>query len=150
MDLSKYKVAKDTETTLSDYKVKVISGEFNGVEGVKPHHLQASIYDISLLESKKIEIPTKENEKVFIFTLLGDCKIDGVLYDEKTAILFDQGDSIEIEGASDNLRFIFFSAPVLNEEIAWGGPIVMNTKQELNQAFKDLEDGTFIKDNAKK
>ncbi|MDL2310952.1 pirin family protein [Peptostreptococcaceae bacterium OttesenSCG-928-C18] len=130
-----------------DYKVKVISGEFEGVKGVKPHHLQASIYDISLKENKKIEIPTKKDEKVFIFTLLGDCKIDGELYDEKTAILFNQGDTVEIEGASDNLRFIFFSAPILNEEISWGGPIVMNTKEELNQAFVDLENGTFIKDN---
>lgn len=130
-----------------DYIVKVISGEFDDLKGATPHHLQATLYDIVLKNGKKIEIPTKANEKVFIFTLLGECKIDGKQYDEKTAILFNQGDSIEVEGASDDLRFTFYSAPMLDEEVAWGGPIVMNTREELNQAFIELEEGTFIKEN---
>ncbi len=130
-----------------DYTVKVISGEFDDLKGATPHHLQATLYDIALKNGKKIEIPTKANEKVFIFTLLGECKIDGKKYDEKTAILFNQGDSIEVEGASDDLRFTFYSAPMLDEDVAWGGPIVMNTREELNQAFIELEEGTFIKGN---
>lgn len=129
-----------------DYTVKVISGKFNDLKGATPHHIQATLYDITLKNGKKIEIPTKGNEKVFIFTLLGKCKIDGVVYDEKTAILFDKGDYIEIEGASDDLRFTFYSAPELNEDVAWGGPIVMNTKEELNKAFLELQTGEFIKD----
>ncbi|QQK08575.1 pirin family protein [Miniphocaeibacter halophilus] len=139
--------AKDMPTKdYGDYTVKVISGEFDDLKGATPHHLQATLYDIALKNGKKIEIPTKPNEKVFIFTLLGECKIDGKLYDEKTAILFNQGDSIEVEGASDDLRFTFYSAPILDEDVAWGGPIVMNTREELNQAFIELEEGTFIKE----
>lgn len=150
MAAPKYFEIKDTDMPVKDYgdyTVKVIAGEFEDLHGVKPFHLQATLYDIELKNGKKIEIPTKPDEKVFIFTLLGECKIDGKVYDEKTAILFDKGDFIEVEGASDDLRFTFYSAPVLNEEVAWGGPIVMNTKAELDQAFLELQTGKFIKEN---
>lgn len=129
-----------------DYSVKVIAGEYEDLKGVDTYHLQANLYEIKLQKGKTIKIPTKIDEKVFIFTLLGECKIDGKVYDEKTAILFNQGDYIEVEGATDDLIFTFYEAPILNEEVAWGGPIVMNTREELNMAFEELENGTFIKE----
>lgn len=129
-----------------DYTVKVIAGKYEDLKGVDTYHLQANLYEVKLKKGKMIKIPTNHDEKVFIFTLLGECKVDGKLFDEKTAILFDQGDYIEVEGASDDLIFTFYEAPILKEPVAWGGPIVMNTNEELNNAFKELENGTFLKE----
>mgnify|MGYP003623538621 CR=1 FL=1 len=72
--------------------------------------------------------------------------MDGQTVAEKTAGLFGEGDIIKVQAPDGrDARFIFFSGKPLHESIAWGGPIVMNTREELNQAFDELEKGTFIK-----
>jgi len=58
--------------------------------------------------------------------------------------LFGEGDKFWIKAAADT-RFILLSAKPLKEPIAWGGPIVMNTNKELDLAFKELNNKTFIK-----
>lgn len=136
------------KTTMSNADVRVISGEFDGVCGAKPNHIQATILDVSLEAGKAITIPTKPGENVFIFSVQGDVVIDGKSYAEKTAVLFGEGDAIEV-AAEKNARFIFFSGKPLREEIAWGGPIVMNSQQELQQAFVDLKNGNFIRHKAR-
>ena len=77
--------------------------------------------------------------------------IHGKTYPEKSAVLFDQhGDAVEVEAPLDaSSRFIFFMGKPLKEPISWGGPIVMNTDDELRNAFVELEQGTFIKHNAR-
>jgi len=61
----------------------------------------------------------------------------------------EHGDSLGNKGSilalEDGLRFLLFAGKPIKEPIAWGGPIVMNTREELNQAFQDLEDGNFIR-----
>lgn len=129
-----------------DYLVRIISGEFGGKQGVTPHHLQAAIFDILIKPGAKICIPTKHEETVFIFTLQGDVEIAEKQYKEKSAVLFTDGDYLELGAPQDHsARVMFFQAPPLKEEIAWGGPIVMNTQEELNLAFTELRNGTFIK-----
>ena len=101
---------------------------------------------MNLAEDVALEIPTSSDETVFVFLLEGDAIINDTLYDEKSAILFESGDKIEVKATENSkLNFGFFSAPPLKESVAWGGPIVMNTREELNQAFVDLETGQFIK-----
>ncbi len=126
--------------------VRVISGSYEGVNGAKPHHIQATLLDVSLNEGQTIEIPVNEDETVFVFTLLGDTIVDGEIFDEKTALLLKDGNIVEVGALPGHtLRFILASAPALHEPIAWGGPIVMNTRAELVRAFNELQDGTFIK-----
>ncbi len=126
--------------------VRVISGSYDGVSGAKPHHIQATLLDVSMNEGQTIEIPVKEDETVFIFTLLGDSMVDGEIFAEKTALLLKAGNLVEVGALpGQTLRFILASAPALHEPVAWGGPIVMNTREELQQAFTDLRAGTFIK-----
>ena len=126
--------------------VKVLSGSFVDAIGVKPHHIQVTIYDISLQANGAIELPTKPNETVFIFLIEGDAVIDSQAIPEKTAVLFNEGNRIVVTAQpGSELRFIFFSAKPLQESIAWGGPIVMNTDQELDHAFKELREDSFIK-----
>lgn len=126
--------------------IRVIAGEYKGVEGVKPPYLKATLYDMEISPGKEITVPTKKEETVFVFTLEGDGKVSGERVAEKTAVLLDQGDQVVL-GAPESspVRLIFAMAKPLGESIAWGGPIVMNTKEELSTAFNELRDGSFIK-----
>ncbi len=64
---------------------------------------------------------------------------------EKTAVKLSSGHRVEIRSTDKNAQVLFISSTLLAEPVVWGGPIVMNTKEELNKAFDDLEKGTFLK-----
>ncbi|MEN6635220.1 MAG: pirin family protein [Clostridiaceae bacterium] len=127
-------------------EIRVLSGSFGGVKGVMPRHIQAGILDISLPKGAHILLPTRPEETVFVFLILGDAVIQAHLIPEKSAVLFSAGDSISVEATPDrDLRIILFTGKALHEPVAWGGPIVMNTRDELDLAFEELNNGTFIK-----
>ena len=62
----------------------------------------------------------------------------------RSLVLFDNGDEVTVQTGEQGLRFLLVSGRPLEEPVAWRGPIVMNTQQELQQAFTELKDGTFI------
>jgi quercetin 2,3-dioxygenase len=64
---------------------------------------------------------------------------------DRSLVLFDTGDEVVVQAGDTGIRFLLVSGQPLEEPIAWYGPIVMNTKDELRQAVADLRDGTFIK-----
>ena len=65
--------------------------------------------------------------------------------DDRSLILFDAGDEVVVQAGDDGIRFLLVSGEPLREPVAWYGPIVMNTQEQLKQAYKDLQDGSFIK-----
>ena len=65
--------------------------------------------------------------------------------DNRSLVLFDRGDELEVQAGDDGIRFLLVPGKPLQEPVAWYGPIVMNTQQELRQAFDELEAGTFLK-----
>ena len=127
-------------------EVGVLSGRFGETAGLVPQHIQATIYDIVLPKGEEISIPTQPDETAFIFLIEGAAVISGEAVKTKTAVLFGEGDYITVSAPPiSDLRLVFFSGKALHEPIAWGGPIVMNTNEELNLAFKELREKTFIK-----
>jgi redox-sensitive bicupin YhaK (pirin superfamily) len=127
-------------------EIRIISGSFGEAAGVKPNHIPASIFDISLEVGAEIEIPTKPGETAFVFLIEGDALIGRERFFSKTAVLFGEGEYVSVSAPPESgLRFIFFSGKPLREPVAWGGPIVMNTQEELNHAFSELRNGVFIK-----
>jgi len=80
------------------------------------------------------------------FTLLGDAKVAGEQVREKTAVKLTAGDSLTIESLDQEIILLIVSSDKLDEPIAWGGPIVMNTREELETAFWELRNGGFIKE----
>lgn len=127
--------------------IRVISGDYYGTKGVVPHHLQATIFDVRLNPSQSIILPVKEDETAFVFLLEGEAMIGGKRYAEKSALLLTDGDAVDVTATSGvEARFAFIAGPPIHEPVAWGGPIVMNTREELNQAFADLRAGNFIKE----
>ena len=70
---------------------------------------------------------------------------DDNLIFSKRAVLFNKGDELLARASKKGFVSFCFSGAQLKEPIAWGGPIVMNTQQELKQAFQDIDNGTFVK-----
>jgi redox-sensitive bicupin YhaK (pirin superfamily) len=67
--------------------------------------------------------------------------------DNRSLILFDTGDEVTVQAGSDGIRFLLVSGKPLQEPVAWYGPIVMNTQEQLQQAFEELKEGKFLKEN---
>jgi hypothetical protein len=65
--------------------------------------------------------------------------------DNRSLILFDRGDEVQVQAGEDGLRFLLVSGQPLHEPVAWYGPIVMNTQEQLRQAFEELHQGTFLR-----
>ena len=63
----------------------------------------------------------------------------------RSLVLFDSGDEVVVQAGDEGIRFLLVSGKPIEEPVAWYGPIVMNTQEELRRAFHELEDGTFIK-----
>ena len=129
--------------------VRVLSGQAFGLKGVSPHHLPVDFYDIDLREEKEITIPKIKGKNSYIFLISGDGEILGEEYKEKSALLLDDSESVSIKAKNGKARILFIQGPPLKEPIAWAGPIVMNTSKEIQQAYLDLRNGEFIKEEAK-
>ena len=69
--------------------------------------------------------------------------------DNRTLVLFDRGDEVTVEAGEHGMRFLLVSGKPLREPVAWHGPIVMNTQEELNQAFQEYRNGSFLKHGEK-
>src|SRR5207237_3225880 len=63
----------------------------------------------------------------------------------RSLVVFDSGDEVTVQAGAEGIRFLLVSGKPIEEPVAWYGPIVMNTQAELQQAFTELHDGTFIK-----
>ncbi len=63
----------------------------------------------------------------------------------RRGVLFGDGDAVAAKAGPEGMRFILVAGRPLHEPVAWGGPIVMNTQEELDQAFAEIESGTFIR-----
>lgn len=124
--------------------IRLLAGSYENKEGFMGRHLPLDYYDIHLEKGASISIKTEQKKAVMCFTLLGDAYIAGELVSEKTALKLTEGDTVEIKAADSFSQVLFMSSEFLGEPVAWGGPIVMNTREELNKAFEDLEKGTFL------
>lgn len=128
-------------------KVRLVAGEYKGHEGAKGHHLQTTVLDVTLDANKEFSLPVNPKNTVFIYIvegkgIFGDKKAEA---SRKTAVLFGEGDEFFVKAGEEGIHFFLATAQPLREPIAWGGPIVMNTEQELNHTFEELQNGTFIK-----
>jgi quercetin 2,3-dioxygenase len=149
-------------------RVRVICGEFWGkrgpVEGVAadPNYLDISVPPN---RRKRLKVETTRNAFAYVFAGAGTFRdasdpravlTDQVaqptavpVYDAKnhSLVLFDRGDEISVQAGPDGMRFLLVSGKPIEEPVAWYGPIVMNTQDQLRQAMTDLQNGTFIKSN---
>jgi redox-sensitive bicupin YhaK (pirin superfamily) len=146
--------------------VRVVCGEFWGKRGpVVGVAADPSYLDISVAPDrrKRLKVETTSNAFAYVFAGSGTFRdssepravlTDNVvnqnaapLYDASnhSLVLFDRGDEIVVQAGPQGIRFLLVSGKPIEEPVAWYGPIVMNTEQELRQALAELHTGTFIK-----
>jgi redox-sensitive bicupin YhaK (pirin superfamily) len=130
-------------------RVKVISGKFNGHVGpVKDIICNPEYLDASVPAGRVFEHSVKKGHTVFAYVLEGTGYFD---MDKKKTIprenlvLFPEGEKVVVESSEGLLRFLLISGTPIDEPVAWYGPIVMNTEEELRQAFEEYRNGTFLK-----
>ena len=148
-------------------RVRIVSGDFWGktgpVEGVasEPRYL-----DVSVPPGKRKSLPVETTRHAFAYVFAGSgkfCNASGPLAvptegvgwadtappkdaDNRALVLFDRGDEVSVQAGDDGIRFLLVSGKPLQEPVAWYGPIVMNTQEQLRQAFEELQEGTFLKE----
>lgn len=143
-----YKSIKKDEITEIDLPggyLRLLAGRFEDHEGFLSEYLPLDYYDLHIEPNSEMMIKTEEDDSVMAFTLLGEAEIDNQLIPEKTAVKFGPGSQVTFKTEDQEAQVLFISSRSLNEPVVWGGPIVMNTREELSQAFADLQNGTFLK-----
>lgn len=128
--------------------VKVISGTYAGTNGPEQgDFVKAIILDVHLDPHQQWKLPVDPAQTVFCYmvessALVGESKQE---IKKGLGVLFGEGDTIEITATAEGTRLFLFAGKPLKEPIAWRGPIVMNTQDELKLASRELREGTFIK-----
>jgi redox-sensitive bicupin YhaK (pirin superfamily) len=148
--------------------VRVVCGDFWGKRGpingvaADPRYL-----DISVPPGKRRRIPVENSRHAFAYVFAGSgtfrdaSQPRGVMTEQvgaagtgptvvtdvgnRSLVLFDSGDEITVQAGDEGIRFLLVSGNPIEEPVAWYGPIVMNTEEELRQAYSELRSGTFIK-----
>lgn len=129
--------------------VHIISGVYRNTKGALiSNHVETLFLDVELEAGGKWSLDVDDDTNLFIYIIKGSGNFDSdnKLISEKNAILFNDGNQVIISAQTD-LRFLLLTGFPLREKIAWGGPIVMNTQEELDQAFREIDNGTFERKN---
>jgi redox-sensitive bicupin YhaK (pirin superfamily) len=139
------------ETSQNDNKVniKIISGKINEIKGpVQDIITDPEYLDVRISPHSEFIHPIREGYNVIAYTIEGEGYFDEdkkELVKEETLVIYRNGDTVKISTADSGIRFLLISGKPLKELVAWRGPIVMNTDEELRIAFQEYQNGTFIK-----
>jgi len=146
--------------------VKIISGQLSGIKGpVQDVVIDPEYIDVTIPANSEFTHPTKQGHTVFAYVIDGrgyfcneknpfTYEVEGINYFDiqrdpyignGTIVLFDDGDEIIVLTEEHKVRFLLISGKPIGEPVAWYGPIVMNTHEELRIAFEEYRQGTFIK-----
>jgi len=131
-----------------DKIVKVIAGKFENAEGpVIGHNVEPVYFDIELKKDKDFNYKLPATHNSFLYLIDGEIKIGEKIHDRvknSTLILLSKGEQLKVTSLT-KAKFLLISGKPIGEQIARGGPFVMNTKQEILQAIDDYHNGTFVK-----
>jgi redox-sensitive bicupin YhaK (pirin superfamily) len=161
------KAAEIPEITDDDAThVRVVCGEFWGQKGPVEGVAADPIYlDVSVAPGRRKSLPVETSRHVFAYVFAGAgkfCNASGplevptegvgwldtappVAADNRSLVLFDNGDEVTVQAGDEGIRFLLVSGKPIEQPVAWYGPIVMNTQEELREAFQELNRGTFLR-----
>ncbi len=146
-------------------RVLVVCGSFWGRRGpVDGIAADPTYLDVSVPPGVRRSLPVETTRSAFAYVFAGagsfanaaapqavmteDAAVPGaprqLEVDNRSLVVFDRGDEVTVQAGPQGIRFLLVSGKPLQEPVAWRGPIVMNTQEELRQAFADLEKGTFL------
>jgi redox-sensitive bicupin YhaK (pirin superfamily) len=131
-------------------KVKIICGRVGETVGpVRDIVTDPEYLDVSIPAGATFEHPTTPGHTVFVYVIGGSGSFGATATPAKDRdlLLFDDGELLRVSTDGEEVRFLLISGMPLAEPVAWRGPIVMNTREELELAFREYREGTFIKQN---
>jgi quercetin 2,3-dioxygenase len=152
-------------------EVRIVCGSFWGKKGPVDGIAADPIYlDVSVPPGRRKALPVETTRHAFAYVFAGGgkfCNASGPLAvptepvgwwdttppaeaENRSLVLFDRGDEVMVQAGQDGIRFLLVSGKPLEEPVAWYGPIVMNTQEQLRHAFNELREGTFLKEGAHK
>ncbi len=151
-------------------RARMVCGSFWGKRGPVDGIAADPIYlDVTVPPGHRKSLPVETTRHAFAYVFAGAGKFcnasdplavptEGVGWadtapptaaENRTLILFDSGDEVIVQAGDEGIRFLLVSGKPLQEPVAWYGPIVMNTQQELQQAYRELREGTFLEPTAR-
>ena len=131
-------------------RARVICGSLWGTDGpVDGIAAEPNYVDVSVPPGKKKTIPVATTRHAFAYVFAGSGTFGSAspseIIDDRSLVLFDSGDEVTVLAGEQGIRFLLVSGKPLGQPVAWYGPIVMNTEDELRTAFAEFQDGTFLK-----
>jgi hypothetical protein len=128
--------------------VGVISGAYGQTQGAtQGDYVKALLLDAALKPGTAWRLPVDRQSTLFIYIVEGKGLFGtpSTTVASRRAVLFGEGDEFAVRAGPEGMRFVLFAGRPLREPIAWGGPIVMNTQEELDQAFAEIDNHTFVR-----
>ncbi len=129
--------------------IRVICGNVGTTKGPVTDIVADPEYlDVTMSAGTEYVHPVKTGHTAAAYVIGGAGAFDrksSVMHKNRSMLLFSDGDEVQIRSSSEGLRFLFIAGKPIREPVAWGGPIVMNTPEELHLAFREFRDGSFIK-----
>lgn len=136
------------EVLIDGVKIKIICGEVNGIKGpVQDIITEPEYLDVTIKPNSKFRRHIKKGNNVFAYIIEGEAYFDQEkenLIGIENLVIYRDGDEVLISTKDKSVRFLLISGKPIKEPVAWRGPIVMNTDEELRIAFNEYDKGTFI------
>lgn len=133
----------------NDTKVRVICGEIRNVKGpVQDIITDPEYFDIKMSSNSNFEHKVKMGHTLFAYVIEGKGYFDDISKEstsKDSLVIFNDGDLVNVYTKENHVRFLLISGKPIKESVAWYGPIVMNTQEELEIAFQEYKNGTFLK-----
>jgi hypothetical protein len=147
-------------------QVRIVCGSFWGQSGpIDGIAADPTYLDVSVPPGKAKRLPVETTRHAFAYVFGGSGKFgnasdpqavrteivgaseptSAAKVDNRSLVLFDRGDEMSVQAGDEGIRFLLVSGQPLKEPVAWQGPIVMNTQEQLQQAFQELQQGTFLR-----
>jgi redox-sensitive bicupin YhaK (pirin superfamily) len=129
--------------------VRVLIGEYAGQRGrVDDPHTNVQYLDVALRAGKTFTQAVSDDLQGFVYVFEGDAVMAGTVVPTHSFVLLGEGDTVEITAGAQGARFILVAGRPIKEPIVQYGPFVMNTREEIEQAFVDYRDGRLVRDKA--
>lgn len=151
-----YRDIKGSETPVtgsdSGAAVKIIAGEYSGIKGSFAGRsvIDATYLDVSMPEESEFDFTTREGYTTVLYNITGNGTVghsqEVQVSGREALIMSRDGNSLHARTEESPDRFILLSGRPLNEQIAWHGPIVMNSRQQIEEALLDLRNKTFVRE----
>lgn len=127
--------------------IRIVCGSYGGIAGPVSSIAADPVYlDIAVPAGHEKEIAIASDRNAFAYVFAGEGRFsNAAMADNRTLVVFDRGEEVMVRAGDDGIRFLLVSGKPLLEPVAWQGPIVMNTQEELRRAFEEIEHGTFLK-----